>query len=141
LKFRYKEGFAASNVAGHAGDAIPPESGMLANPPFTCSVALDVVELSGAKDVWIVQNAPAASVAGQSFVSAKLARLAPAIAIFEIDTVVVLLFVSVIARTCDALPTGVAGKAMLEGLSSNDPAPVGAVTVIGEFGGNVGSCG
>jgi len=131
LKFRYKEGSAASNVAGHAGDAIPPESAMLAEPPFTCSVALDVVELSGAKDVSIVQNAPAAKVAGQLFVSPKLARLVPAIAIFEIDAVVVPLFVSVTARSGDILPTGVAGKVMFVGLSANDPAPVGVVTVTG----------
>jgi hypothetical protein len=113
---------------------------MLADPPFTCSVVLDEVGFSGAKDVWIVQNAPAASVVGQSFVSAKFARFPPAIAIFEIAAVVVLLFVSVTARTSDLLPTGVAEKVMFVGLSSNDPAPVGAVTVIGGCG-NVGSCG
>jgi hypothetical protein len=141
LKFRYKEGFAASNVDGHAGDAIPPESWTPASPPFTCSVARDVVAVGGLKDIWTVQNAPAARVAGQSFVSAKLVRLIPTIAIFETATVFVPLFVSVTARTCDVPPTDVAGKAMLVGFNSNEPSPVGGVTVIGKFCGNPVSCG
>jgi hypothetical protein len=86
--------------------------------------------------------------AGQSFVSVKLAGLPPAIAIFETDTAVGLPFVNVTARNGDVPPTGVAGKVMFVGLSSNDPAPVGGVTVIGgavtvieKFGGNSVSCG